>query len=562
MNGNRPSWILPFFLISAAAAAAAAFAALIFGGQPGHGIHSERIADVTINLGGKPIREHCLTCHFQGGRAYEEISHPDIAPHSWVSLGCTACHLGQGMALDERISHGIGGRDARRVLRGGEIEASCFTCHDVSPMPGAQRAWSGYRLFIENACGACHTISAADIGGLYGPPLHAIGTYLGLAQLREAIREPRKSPPNSIMPRFALSEEEVNRIALFLKSRVAKPFNATPMALRAGWVRLPPVEMETPETIPEEDALLATRLCLACHRFGEEDGLIAPDLSWIGSMRSREFLGDFLANPATLIPGAIMPRMGMSREEETRLVRFLAVQAVGPVEGLHHDLHSALHELPPQAEAKHLYMTLCQRCHAASGDGFGIIQPNLADFPRAFSGNAPFFRSVSDERLLKSLKEGIAGTSMPPYGRLLEEEERHELLDLVFSAFVRIPREEKITPAPLPDPLEAVAFDVDTERLYADLCLRCHGRGGRGKGPEHLQYLPLPRNLANRPYFSTLEDERIARAVANGVPGTAMPAFHGKLTPWELWMMVEKVRRFTGGDDERTARPRAPSISD
>jgi mono/diheme cytochrome c family protein len=364
------------------------------------------------------------------------------------------------------------------------------------------------------------------------------------------------------MPRFALSEEEVKRIALFLKSRVAEPFNATPMAIQAGWVRLPPVEMEVPETIPEEGALLSARRCLACHRFGEEDGLIAPDLSWIGSMRTEEYLGDFLENPASLIPGAIMPRMGLSDEEEIRLVRFLSRQAVGPVKGIHDFPEEVHHEAPWQPEAKHLYMTLCQRCHAASGDGFGPIQPDLANFPRAFSGNTEFFRTLSDERLLRSLEEGIAGTSMPPYGRLVEEDQRQDLLDLIFSSFVGIPRYEKSPLAPLPDRLEGIPTDVDAERLYSDLCLRCHGRGGRGKGPEHLRHLPRPRNLTNHLYFSALSDERIARAIADGIPTTAMPSFRDILTPWELWTMVEKIRRFAGDEDERFARPRAPSFSD
>jgi len=58
-----------------------------------------------------------------------------------------------------------------------------------------------------------------------------------------------------------------------------------------------------------------------------------------------------------------------------------------------------LHGMDP----KHLYMTLCQRCHAAKGDGLGVIQPNLANFPRVFWKNGEFFRRVPDERMIKSI---------------------------------------------------------------------------------------------------------------------------------------------------------------
>jgi mono/diheme cytochrome c family protein len=188
-------------------------------------------------------------------------------------------------------------------------------------------------------------------------------------------------------------------------------------------------------------------------------------------------------------------------------------------------------------------MALCQRCHAAAGDGFGPIQPNLAAFPRAFAGNARFFRRVADERLAGSLEKGIPGTSMPPYGRLLERESRDLLLDLLFDAFIGVPRQDKAELLPLPARPAARAEDT----LFGKLCQNCHGVAGTGTGTEHLKYLPRPRNLTNHPYFAPLGDERIARSIADGIPGTAMPAFRNRLNGEELWAMVQKVRTFSEG---------------
>ena len=126
---------------------------------------SHHIANITVNLGGTPKQEHCRTCHPEG-RAAVRINHslpgrdhPNIAPHSMSDLGCTACHLGEGMAADLKISHGRTGNEARKVLAGEDLQASCYQCHELKPLRGAEKAWQGSRLFSETACDTCHTRS-------------------------------------------------------------------------------------------------------------------------------------------------------------------------------------------------------------------------------------------------------------------------------------------------------------------------------------------------------------------------------------------------------------------
>jgi mono/diheme cytochrome c family protein len=543
---KEPLWINRLLTIAALLACLAAMTVLLVGWQQGGDHPHGLIADLTVNLGGRPQREHCTTCHPGGGPAiaageHAHHGHPDIAPHLPERLGCTGCHLGEGMALDVRISHGLPGLGARTVLKGEELQASCFRCHEVGPLPGAERAWRGYRFFLEKACDTCHHVAGLGEGGRFGPDLSTVGSHLGLAQLEEAIREPKKEPENSIMPRFPLSGGQLTQIAYFLKSRVQDPLYATPMQVQAGQVALPPLP-------PAADAgILQRKKCLACHQFGEEDGRIAPDLTYIGAQRSNDFLGEFLANPARLIPGAVMPAIPLNEEERAQLLHLLTTEALGPVQldadeevSGHGD-----HGEAPAPLAKHLYMALCQRCHAAAGDGFGPIQPNLAGFPRAFRGNAEFFRRADGARLKRSVAEGVAGTSMPPYGRLLDPESRERLLDLLFAAFIGVSRLDKAEPAPLPARSAAALPTAPADPLYDQLCLRCHGVAGTGTGPEHLRHLPRPRNLTNHPYFAALSDERIARSITDGVPGTAMPAFRQQLKSGELWALVEKVRSFS-----------------
>ncbi len=83
--------------------------------------------------------------------------------------------------------------------------------------------------------------------------------------------------------------------------------------------------------------------------------------------------------------------------------------------------------------------------------------------------------------------------------------------------------------------------------LFAEHCTRCHGRSGTGTGPEAREHLPRPRNLTNTPYFAALPDRRILRAILDGVPGTAMPAWRDTLDAKEAWFLVATVRRLAGG---------------
>jgi cytochrome c2 len=509
-------------------------------GQTGH---SGVIADISVNLSGVSHQEHCLTCHPQGKAV--KISgrdlvlgkdHPSIAPHSTDDLGCTGCHLGEGMARDLVISHGRLGNEARKVLAGEELQAACYRCHELKTLSGAEKAGEGFRLFSLSACDTCHNAVGRE-GGRYGPDLSEVGSSLGLRQMRKAIEDPKAEPENSIMPKFSLSPEQIRAISYFLKSRMRESLYETPMFKMARMKEQDRLRERTKEEIPPVGKpILEKKKCLACHKFNEEDGQIAPDLTYLAYMRQKNYIRNFLYKPGKEIPGAIMPWVGITPAEEERIL--LSLQNKG------NEAH--LHKMRP----KHLYMALCQRCHAAQGDGFGIIQPNLANFPRPFWKNAEFFRRITDERIVRSVEKGIPGTSMPPYGELLERETINSLVDLIFREFIRIKREEKKTGyEATPRPANLLSQNA-TEREYRMICASCHGIAGTGRGPDYLKYLPRPRDLTNRPYFESLSDDRIAGAIANGIPGTGMPSFAEKIPPETVWSLVGRIREFSGRHGE------------
>ena len=540
-SSTSPIWIDHFFRVAIVLALGAVFLAVFRGWKQEHAHHADMISDITVDLGGKPVREHCNTCHVYLGASISKdrvSSHPDLAPHSLEKLGCTGCHLGEGMAFDPELSHGLPGYGARKVLKGKDLQASCYRCHELKALKGAEQAWKGYELFASKPCGTCHRLAMLKRGGYYGPDLSEIGSYLGLDKLYEAIRDPKSEPVNSIMPRFPLSRSQVTHITYFLKSQVKDPFYVTRMMLETG--HMSPAIPEMASIVGSDKTgmgLLKTMKCIGCHKFNEEDGQISPDLSFIGRMRTQEYLDHFVLSPAKFIPGATMPIIAMDAEKKALLIRFLLT------DGANKPDHSG------HTDSKSLYMVLCQRCHAAAGDGFGIIQPNLANFPRAFANSAAFFRRVSDKRILTSLSEGIPGTSMPPYGQLLSDSERNDLVDIVFSSFVGINRKEKEALQPLSARPPDTPSPDKGKTLFQKHCVRCHGNVGTGTGPEYLKYLPKPRNLRNHLFFAGIENDRVERSVYDGVPGTAMQAFRNKLQPDDLWAIVNKVRELSGAGE-------------
>lgn len=497
------------------------------------------IADITVNLGGIPYREHCLTCHPRGGMVRQRRSeaiqeHPPIPPHSISDLGCTGCHWGEGMARDLVISHGFKADGARVVLSGEDLQSSCYRCHDLKPLKGAEKAWDGFHLFSLNACDTCHNVGGLR-GGRYGPDLSEVGSFLSLPQIQKAIVEPKADLENSIMPKFSLSPAQIKHLSYFLKSRTRESFHETPMMRRAKMVSQIRAERKESESffLPGKEALRG-RKCLACHKFQEEDGLIAPDLTYMAYMRNENYIRAFLDAPRKKIPGAIMPWIRMTPQERQNVVRTLRQKAgESPLRGMN---------------PKSLYMKLCQRCHAAQGDGFGNIQPNLATFPRAFWKNAEFFRRIPDARIVKTLERGIPGTSMPPYGNLLEKKETESLMNLLFDHFIKIPRDEKRTDLQMQAKPEALLSARKTDKVFKKHCSSCHGVAGHGKGPEYLKFLPRPRDLTNFPYFHSLTDDRIATAIFFGVPGTAMAPFEEKFSAQTVWSLVGLVRRLSASD--------------
>ena len=171
--------------------------------------------------------------------------------------------------------------------------------------------------------------------------------------------------------------------------------------------------------------MLGDRACTACHKLGDRDGGIAPDLSYEGLIRDEQWLGDHFVNPRSRVPDSIMPAFRFPADDFQRLSAYLV----------------SLKTPPPPADARTTFTNLCARCHGEKGDGNGKVAWYIDPSPRDFT-KPGFMASKPRTRFIASIQEGVGGTSMPPWKRILKDEQIAGVLDYVMQNFAKEPFKE------------------------------------------------------------------------------------------------------------------------
>jgi len=190
------------------------------------------------------------------------------------------------------------------------------------------------------------------------------------------------------------------------------------------------------------------------------------------------------------------------------------------------------------------YKALCLRCHGEKGDGMGPIAGHLDPAPRDFT-KAGFMNSKPETRLVHSVRTGVAGTSMPAWGKVLTEEQAKGLLDYVQKTFTVEPRKElPVRNIPATNPVASSPDSIARgKEQFVNRCAGCHGVKGDGKGPNSLDISPKPRNLRNYWFLDSVDDHRLMESISYGVQGTAMPSWidYG-LQPNDIGDLVNFIR--------------------
>jgi sulfur oxidation c-type cytochrome SoxX len=522
-----------------------------------------RIEQVIVTSFGDTHVDRCTTCHIAAddprfaGFAEPLKSHPyseamgDVfrnghweRRHKFADFGCTVCHDGQGRGLETVYSHGedefwpeplLGyvtqanwRKDFAPKLKGkAYMEANCAQCHTEEDFAGTPHVNRGRKLFYAMNCYGCHKIDGMSEGTL-GPDLTEAGKKFKVDYLWESIVEPRANLATSFMPDFHLNQSDVESLVVFLKSRRGVNFAET--SLDRYKAHVANVAVVIPPGTENEKAgqqLLSDRACTACHKLGDRDGGIAPDLSYEGLIRDDAWLTDHFQNPRSRVPDSIMPAFRFPPGDFQKLSAYVG----------------SLKTPPSPAAANATFAALCARCHGEKGDGNGKVAWYIDPSPRDFT-KAAFMTSKPRARFVNSIQEGVGGTSMPPWKRILKDEQISGVLDYVMQTFVKEPaRELRTRNLPDKNPVESSPQSIASgEQVFLLRCSGCHGRKADGKGPNSLDILPHPRNLRNQWFVESVTDRRLFESIEYGVQGTAMPSWIDALSQHDVGDVVNFIR--------------------
>jgi mono/diheme cytochrome c family protein len=131
------------------------------------------------------------------------------------------------------------------------------------------------------------------------------------------------------------------------------------------------------------------------------------------------------------------------------------------------------------------------------------------------------------QRIADALWNGIEGTAMQAW-------RDHPPADLAAIART-VQRFQATEDTKVPDRLVATG-----ERVYAANCVQCHGRNGGGDGSAAAELTIPPTNFrTQRPTMN-----RSLRAVRDGVRGTRMASWTGRLSESEIVAVAAYVRSF------------------
>ncbi len=309
--------------------------------------------------------DRCTTCHvattWNGFETAEEPwrTHPPeiLASHPPERFGCTACHGGQGWAIDTDEAHGelahweepllsswLGEAYSMGDRKSQLLQMNCNACHRYDKStPGADLINRAKAIVEDKGCRACHVINGR--GGTIGPDLTSVGEkapeqyeFGRLSGQKTAFawhvahfKDPRALVQDTVMPNFHLSTVDAQALAMLVLSW--KPAKMGSELV----VGVPRVDPQTPEQKQAEEemkhgpgAWFVQTGCFVCHSISalnvKSPAQIGPDLSTaVEDTQSRfgQTVDDFIMNPTGTMSVVLSRQIVLDTEQRKVAIQHL-----------------------------------------------------------------------------------------------------------------------------------------------------------------------------------------------------------------------------------------------
>jgi cytochrome c oxidase cbb3-type subunit II len=214
-----------------------------------------------------------------------------------------------------------------------------------------------------------------------------------------------------------------------------------------------------------------------------------------------------------------------TNDEMKQMAFHAAVLNANPAKASRQGPAPVLPTAPEGNRGRQLYLQNCAGCHGMRGEADGPGSAGLHPRPANLAAH-----QYSAARLSFVLWNGVAGSAMQAW-RNLSTEDRAAIAQVVRGFYT----------APAEPALPAGITELGAQ-VYAANCSQCHGESGAGDGSAVSELSMGPTDFrGTRPTIA-----ESLRALRNGVEGTPMAPWTGRLSEAELSAAAYYVRGFFG----------------
>ncbi|RJQ47927.1 MAG: hypothetical protein C4538_04585 [Nitrospiraceae bacterium] len=366
--------------------------------------------------------DRCTSCHrgvenplmANAEQPHRQHSGNYLENHPVAKFGCTICHRGQGQAMNLREAHGEEHTHWDfPIMPIKYIQSSCALCHDFEMLKheGGGHVAKGEEFFRGKGCRGCHKLNGVggDLGkaldGIgsraraYFPMKHVVGDRTIYNWVKQHFDDPRQIVPESEMRAF-LTGEESDLLTTYVLTFTSEQMPRNYMLIK---------NIVMPRTDGES---LYKMYCIACHSDGKAsiyDEILKRTIPAIMNPSFLKAIDDnYLkkilkeGRQGTQMTAWKVDAAGLTEQEIDRIIEYIAK-----------DRPAAKTEPFDVAKFKadvkrgeELFNIRCALCHGKKGEGdLGLNLKN------------PVVQAADPAFLAVTVRDGRAGTPMPPFGK-------------------------------------------------------------------------------------------------------------------------------------------------